>query len=167
MTMSLVLPYFLRSNLETLKEALTNPHTTSPHYHPNSRCAQHSAIPGHDTNNCQALKNKIQDLIEAKEIEFDAPEKQNVISAPMPRHCHNTNVIEEDLFVTTIDELMTPLQTIKINLLKTGVFSGCSEVFHLCLSSPTGCPLLKVGIQCLIDNKEILFEKTLVPPILF
>ena len=42
--------------------------------------------PGHDTNNCWALKNKIQDLIDAKKVEFEAPEKSNVISAPMPRH---------------------------------------------------------------------------------
>ena len=79
----------------------------------------------------------------------------------MPRHGHNTNVNEEDLFVTSVDELMTSLPTIKINLLTAGVFPGCSEVFHLFLSSPTGCPLLKAGIQCLIDNKEILFETLL------
>ena len=86
----------------TLKEAPKNPNTTSPHYHPNARCAYHSESPDHDTNNCWALKNKIQDLIEAKEIEFDVPEKPNVISSPMPRHGHNTNAIEEDLFVTSV-----------------------------------------------------------------
>ena len=89
----------------------------------------------------------------------------NVISAPMPRHGHNTNAIEEDLFVTVVDELLTPLLTIKINLLKAGVFSGCNKVCHLCLSSPFGCPLLKAGNQCMIDNKEILFEKTTISPI--
>ena len=95
MTSSQVLPHLLKSNLATLKEAPKNPNTVSPHYHPNARCAYHSESPGHDTNNCWALKNKIQDLIEAKEIEFDAPEKPNVISAPMPRHGHNDNAIEE------------------------------------------------------------------------
>ena len=85
MTPFQVLPHLLRSNLATLKEAPKNPNTTSPHYHPYARCTYHSKSPGHDTNNCWALKNKIQDLIEAKEIEFDAPEKPNVISAPMPQ----------------------------------------------------------------------------------
>ena len=66
MTSSQVLPHLLRSNLVTLKEAPKNPNTTSPHYHPNARCAYHSESPGHDINNCWALKNKIQDLIEAK-----------------------------------------------------------------------------------------------------
>ena len=79
MTQSQVLPHLLRSNLVTLKEAPKNPNTTSPHYHPNSRCAYHSESPGHDTNNCWAIKKKIQDLIEAKEIEFDALKKPNLI----------------------------------------------------------------------------------------
>ena len=94
------------------------------------------------------------------------PRKPNVISAPMPRHGHNTNVIEEDLFVTTVDELLTPLPIIKINLLKAGIFLGCNEDCHLFLSSPIVCPLLKTGIQRLIDNKEILFESTPVSPFL-
>ena len=68
MTPYQVLPHLLRSNFVTLKEAPKNPNTTSPHYHPNARCAYHSESPSHDTNNCWALKNKIQDLIEAKEI---------------------------------------------------------------------------------------------------
>ena len=102
--------------MATLKEAPKNLNTASPHYHPNARCAYHSESPGHDTNNCWSLKNKIQDIIEAKEIEFDAPEKPNVISATMPRHGHNTNVVEEELFVTTVDELLTPLPIIKITL---------------------------------------------------
>ena len=74
--------------------------------------------------------------------------------------------IEEDMFVTSVDDLMNPLLTIKENLLNSSVFPGCGESFHFCLSSPTSCPLLKAGVQCLIDNKEILFEKTFVPKIL-
>ena len=83
----------------------------------------------------------------------------------MPKHDHNVNAVEEDMFVTSIDELVTPLLAIKKNLLIAGVFPGCDESCHFCLSSPANCPLLKVGVQCLIDNKEILFEKTSVPPV--
>ena len=146
MTLSKVLPHLLRSNLVTLKEAPKNPNTTSPHYHPNVRCAYHSESPDHDTNNYWALKNKIQDLLEAKEIEFDALEKPNVISSPMPKHGHNTNAIEEGMFVTSVDELMTPLLTIKKNLLNASVFPGCDKNCHFCLSSPTNCPSLKAGV---------------------
>ena len=95
-----------------------------------------------------------------------APEKPNVISAPMPRHGHNANAIEEDLFIATVDELLTPLLIIKLNLLKAGIFPGCDKDCHVCLSSLFDCPLLKKGIQQLIDNKEILFEEAPVSPIL-
>ena len=120
MTLSQVLPHLLRSNLVTLKESPKKPNTTSPHYHTNAHCAYHSQSPGHDTNNRWALKNKVQDLLEAKDIEFDTPEKPNAI--------------EEDMFVTSVDELMTPLITIKKNLLIAGVFPGCNESCHFCLS---------------------------------
>ena len=80
----------------TLREAPKNPSTMSPLYNPNARCAYHSDSPGHDTNNCWALRNKVQDLIEAKEIEFDAPEKPNVITAPMPKHDQGVNAIGDD-----------------------------------------------------------------------
>ena len=73
MTLSQVFQHLLKSNLVTLKEAPKNPNTASPCYNPNARCSYHSDSLGHDTNDCWALKNKVQDLIEAKEIEFDPP----------------------------------------------------------------------------------------------
>ena len=73
MTLSQILPQLLKTNLVTLREAPKNPNTTSPHYNPKARCAYHYECPGHDTKNCWALKNKVQDLIEEKEIEFDPP----------------------------------------------------------------------------------------------
>ena len=97
MTLSQVLPYLLKSNLVTLREAPKNPNTASPHYNPNARCANHSESPGHYTNECWALKNKVQDLIEAKEIEFDAPEVPNVITTLMPKHGRGVNAIEDDI----------------------------------------------------------------------
>ena len=91
MMMSQIFPQLLKTNLVTLREAPKNPNTTSPHYNPKARCAYHSESPGHDTNNCWALKNKVQDLIEAKEIEFDPPETPNIITAPMPKHGSEIN----------------------------------------------------------------------------
>ena len=45
----------------------------------------------------------------------------------MPRHGHNVNAVKEDLFVDIVDELLTLLSTIKLNLLKAGVFPGCDK----------------------------------------
>ena len=93
MTLSQVLPHLLKSNLVNLREAPKNPNVASPRYNPNGRCAYHSESLGHDTNDYWALKNKVQDLLKEKEIEFDAPEIPNVITAPMPKHGRSVNTI--------------------------------------------------------------------------
>ena len=117
MTLSQVFPHLLKSNLVTLREAPRNPNIVSPRYNPNTCCAYHSESLGHDTNDCWALKNKVQYLLGVKEIEFNAPEIPNVITAPMPKHDRGVNAIDDDLFVSSIDELATPLPTVKKNLL--------------------------------------------------
>ena len=61
-------------NLITLIGPHPNPKTSSPNYNPNATCAYHSDSLGHDTNDFWALKYKIQNLIDAKEIEFGPPE---------------------------------------------------------------------------------------------
>ena len=141
MTLSQILPQLLKTNLVILKEAPKTPNTTSPMYNPNARCAFHSDSPGHDTNNCWVLKNKVRDLIDAKEIEFEVPERPNVMTAPMPKH--GVNAVDEDLFVVSVKDMSTPLMTVKKNLLLTSLFSGCGEGCHLCAILPTGCHLLK------------------------
>ena len=166
MTLTEVLPHLLRSNLATLKEAPKNLNTTSPLYNPNARCTYHSESPGHDTNDCWALRNKVQELLEAKEIYFYAPKNPNVITAPIPKHGRGVNVVDTDLFVTSVEEISTPLMSVKKNLLLASLFLGCGEGFHMCLSLPSGCHLLKSGVQRLMDSKEILLEETLVPVVL-
>ena len=74
MSLAQALQHMLKKELITLKAPHSNPKTSSPNYNPDARCAYHCGSPGHDTNNCWALKNKVQDMIDAKEIEFDPPE---------------------------------------------------------------------------------------------
>ena len=85
----------------------------------------------------------------------------------MPKHGQGVNSVDDDHFVSSVDELTTPLLIIKENLWQADLFSGCGEGFHLCMSLPDGCLLLKMGVQRLMDSKEILFEKTLVPVVPF
>ena len=75
MSLSQSLQHMLKAELITLRNPPQHINTSSPKYNPNSRCTYHSNSPGHDTNSCWALKNKIQDMIEAREIEFDLPSK--------------------------------------------------------------------------------------------
>ncbi|XP_058759660.1 uncharacterized protein LOC131632969 [Vicia villosa] len=136
-----------------------NINTSSPRYDPNARCAYHSDCVGHDTNNCWTLKHKIQDMIDAGEIEFDPPETPNVITDPMPKHDRAVNAVDQDSYVTNVMSLTTPLPLIKKNLLQAGLFPGCVEDCYYCSSQSNGCAMLKTGIQRLMDNRTILFEK--------
>ena len=86
MSLAQALQQLLKAEMITLKDPLRNPNTSTPSYHPNERCAYHFDSPGPDTDGCWALKNKIQDMIDAKEIDFGPPETPNVITAPMPNH---------------------------------------------------------------------------------
>src|SRR4051812_34759398 len=78
-TLAEALQQLLKAGLITLKDPPLKPNTLSHQYNPNVRCAYHSDSIGHDTNDCWPLKNKIQDMIDAGEIEFDPP-------ATMPNH---------------------------------------------------------------------------------
>ena len=117
MPLSRALQHLLKAELITLWDPPHSPNTSSQKYNPNARCAYHSNSPGNDTNNCWDLKNKIQDMIDNKEIEFDPPETLNVINAPMPKHAKGISAIEDVLYVATVSDLVTPLSIIKKNLL--------------------------------------------------
>ncbi|GKV51312.1 hypothetical protein SLEP1_g57982 [Rubroshorea leprosula] len=69
-------------------------------YNPQARCEYHSGGVGHDLENCLALKHRVQDLIDAKELQITSePEVvgPNVIKNPLPTHDGPTvNMIEKD-----------------------------------------------------------------------
>ena len=71
--------------------------------------------------------------------------------------------MEEDRYVASVEEIVSPLMTVKRKLLLAGLLPGYGKGCLLCAVSPVGCPLLKSGIQSLMDIKEILFEKIVVP----
>ena len=67
--------------------------------------------------------------------------------------------------MTSVEEISTPLMIVKKNLLLANLFPGCGEGCHMCSIIPSGCCLLKSGVHRLMDNKEILFEKTMLPAV--
>ena len=76
----------------------------------------------------------------------------------MPNHGKGVNAIEDASFVS-VNDLTTPLKTVKENLLKVGVFPGCLEDCCYWDVKVNGCEWLKKGVQHLMDNHEILFER--------
>ena len=160
MPLSQELKHLLKVELITLRDLPPNPNTHSPKYNPNVRCAYHSNSLGHDTNGYWSLKNKIQDMIDTKEIEFDPPETPNVITSPMPKHDKGINSVDYVAYFSAINDLTAPLLITKKNLLKYSLFSGCIERCYCYTAQSNGCKLLKEGIQRLMDNHIILVEKT-------
>ncbi|GKV48344.1 hypothetical protein SLEP1_g55166 [Rubroshorea leprosula] len=69
-------------------------------YNPQARCEYHSGGVGHDLENCLALKHRIQDLIDAKELQIASEPKvvgPNITKNPLPTQDSSTvNMIEKD-----------------------------------------------------------------------
>ena len=78
----------------------------------------------------------------------------------MPSHGKGVNSIDDVSYVSTINDLTTPLMIIKKNLLRASLFSGYPKNGYHCASQTNGFMRMKKGIQYLIDIHEIFFEKT-------
>ena len=82
----------------------------------NTNAKPQSVLPpyhtGHDTNDCWALKYKIQNMIDVKEIELDPPETPNVITTPMPNHNQDQiNVVEDVDSSNDLNNQISPTAT--------------------------------------------------------
>src|SRR3954466_9804931 len=64
-----LLPRLLELQLVELRE-LATPEKLPPNFDTNARCEFHSGAPGHNVENCRALKHQVQDLIESRVILF-------------------------------------------------------------------------------------------------
>ena len=146
MSLSQALQHLLKANLVTLHDPPSNPNISSPKYNPNAKCVYHSNSPGHEMDQCWALKNKIQDLIDNKTIEFDPTTTPNVITALMLNHGKGVNAIDDTIFISSIEDLTTPLTTVKDICLRVGVFPGCSKDCVCCDQQVNRCKQLKKGV---------------------
>ena len=160
MTYTELLPELLRLGFVELR-TMAPPTVLPPGYDANVRCDFHSGAPGHHTEKCRAFQHKVQDLIDAKTINF-AP-VPNVVNNPMPQHGgHRVNCVEgeeaEDL-VVSVGEIQTSLLVVKGRLLDGGVHPGCDEDCLGCPESDNGCEQLRAGIQSLIDEGCVQFAR--------
>ena len=86
MSLAQALQCLLKAKLVILRDPPQNPNIASPRYNPNSRCAYHSNSRGHDTNQRWALKNKIQDLIDKRVLEFTQDGQLEFFCHPSKTH---------------------------------------------------------------------------------
>ncbi|XP_058726011.1 uncharacterized protein LOC131597324 [Vicia villosa] len=128
----------------------------------NARCEFHSGSPGHNIENRKALKHKVQDLLDAKAIEFTPTQGPNVVQNPMPpRGAHAANaieVVEDTRLVKDVIELGSLLPLLKNELLKMGLYSGCGECCIDCMAISSVCDKVRSGIQRLRDSGYLQFE---------
>ncbi|XP_019455107.1 PREDICTED: uncharacterized protein LOC109356229 [Lupinus angustifolius] len=81
------------------------PANPGPWYNENVTCAYHSGVPGHLVEDCKAFKFKVQDLINAKRIDFRET-RPNSPGNPLPNHENQeVNAIEARDEVAVIDEV--------------------------------------------------------------
>lgn len=57
----------------------------NPNNNPNATCAFHAGYIGHSTDDCRALKKRIQELIDQEILSF-SKEEPNVKTNPLPNH---------------------------------------------------------------------------------
>ena len=123
-------------------------------YDANVRCNFHYGTPGHHIENCRAFHHKVQDLIDAKTINFDPT--PNMVNNPMPQHGGpKVNSVEDGEIlnlVVNVNDVQTLLFVVKERLLRGGVFPGCDENCSDCGNHEKGCVKLKEGIQELMNE---------------
>ncbi|XP_058763479.1 uncharacterized protein LOC131636912 [Vicia villosa] len=162
MTYAQVLQHLLKIEKITLRDAPHAPDTRYPNYNANAWCVFQSGAPGHDTERCIALKNKVQDLLDQKIIQFTPT--PNIVHNPMPTHGGSgVNAIESEEIsvVSDVGCLTFPLVSVKQHLVNSGIFLGCGVDCENCKSQPEGCADLKSMVQKLIDEGPLQFYRRL------
>ncbi|XP_017979699.1 PREDICTED: uncharacterized protein LOC108662712 [Theobroma cacao] len=96
-------------------------------YDPNAHCDYHFGIQGHSTENCTALKHKVQALIKAGLLNFAKKDSSSVDGNPLPNHGRSTeNAIHEGMIRRVkkgIDEIQKSMDKVFEALSKMNVIT--------------------------------------------
>ncbi|XP_050889356.1 uncharacterized protein LOC127094579 [Lathyrus oleraceus] len=132
---------------------------------PNASCAYHAGFIGHSTENCWALKCKIQDLINQNILAF-SEEKPNVKIKPLLNHnSASVNVEIEEVkaeVVLKVEEVKTLMSVVVQKLEQFGFLEEVHEDCTVCECDPDSCEQLKGCVQALMDQGLIQFFKAQV-----
>ncbi|XP_058764272.1 uncharacterized protein LOC131637685 [Vicia villosa] len=162
MTYAQLLQHLLNIENITLRDAPNALDRQSPNYSANARCTFHSGAVGHDTHRCIALKNKVQDLLDQKVIQFTLT--PNIVNNPMPTHGDSgVNAIENEgiSVVSDVGRLTLPLLSVKQYLIDNEIIPDYGIDCVNCKSQPEGCDELKGMIHRLTDEGPLQFYQKL------
>ncbi|XP_050915718.1 uncharacterized protein LOC127130797 [Lathyrus oleraceus] len=139
----------------------------SPPFHrnhnPNASCAFHARYIGHSTEDCGALKKRIQELIDQEILSF-SEEKPNVKTNPLPNHggAAVNAVIEEENAESVLraEEVKTSMSVVLQRLEQFGFLVGIHDDCEICKFDPDNCDKLRDCVQELMDQGLIQFSKS-------
>ncbi|XP_050877108.1 uncharacterized protein LOC127080861 [Lathyrus oleraceus] len=141
--------------------------TTSPpfnHSHnPNATHAFHAGYIGHSTEDCWALKKRIQELIDQEILSF-SEENTNVKANPLPNHggaAVNAVIEEENVeSILRAEEVKTTMSVVLQRLEQFGFLEGVHDDCAVCEFDPDNCDKLRDCVQELMDQGLIQFSKS-------
>ena len=86
--------YLLERKLETSMFSRPRESPPSPGFDPSKKCEHHFGAKGHTMEECYHLRDRVQDLIDNKLIQFDNAVALNIITNPLPPYQEgNVNAI--------------------------------------------------------------------------
>lgn len=105
MSYNQILPYLIRKGWVELKALAPMIPPYPPKFDENARCGYNDGSLGHTIDNCNALKYKVQELIDAKLLTFKELD-QNMKNNPLPGHLGPyINSIKEFVEIDMIKEV--------------------------------------------------------------
>ena len=100
-------------------------------YNENIHCDYHSGNRGQSTENCTALKRRVQDLIKKKELIFEDEDIPDVNRNPLPNHeGSRINVVENSKKMQVkrrVEDVRMPMKLVYEVLVKAGRLEGCQR----------------------------------------
>ncbi|XP_019435844.1 PREDICTED: uncharacterized protein LOC109342285 [Lupinus angustifolius] len=109
------------------------PENPGPWYNENVTCAYHSRAPGHLVEDCRAFKFKVQDLINAKRIDFRET-RPNITGNPLPNHENQkVNIIEERnevAIIGKVEDVKMPMGFIFWEMCRQGLVEVITPETH-------------------------------------
>ncbi|XP_050915284.1 uncharacterized protein LOC127130289 [Lathyrus oleraceus] len=131
-------------------------------YKPEVSCPFHQNAPGHDLDNCFALKLEVQKLTRAGILTFKSM-GPNVKDNPMPSHgpssVNNIEFCLNEQRVTKIEEIRQSLVEIHSVLCAHGLFQHDHQICGTCSVNSRGCRKIQDDLQGVLDQGLIQISR--------
>lgn len=137
-----LVPYLIHVGAIVPRELLAASPPFDRCHNSNATCAFHAGYIEHSTEDCRALKQRNQELIDQEILSF-SEEKSNVKTNPLSNHSGAAvnAVIEEEntKVIQRVEEVRTPMSVVLHRLKQFRFLEGAHDDFSVCESIPNDC----------------------------